>query len=370
MHLRKLLHFFLFTFAITALRLTGAPAPVTPVAIDSVEMQEYRRIWGSPSGCFYFLKRSGFEVHRFGQNTTLEQTLNPNQKLISSENGNFFALITYSSFSPTALHVTEVRLFNYTGQLVWGRRDPGCNSFILSDKAPIAVGIAGAEGLPETSLLFFGASGDEVGGARVDNFSNGRFSDDGAFFFAISGGAGLVKFTSGGKELYRYSDCNRYGIGRDGAMVALLKDASLAIYSGQRMLWSLGIPELTAREVRFSSDNRLAAILLTRRLQLLDLDSLRVIWEYALPDSDFQFFHFDTDSSFTYFACSTNNSTDAPERRNTRGQAILLDSDGRPVWQTEMNYADWSVKYPEVKIDINARILTLLTAERFRVYSF
>ena len=94
------------------------------------------------------------------------------------------------------------------------------------------------------------------------------------------------------------------------------------------------------------------------------------MWEYSLPDSGYQFFHFDSDSNFTYFACSTNNSTDAPERRNTRGQALLIDANGKLVWQTELSYAEWSVKYPEVKIDLPARILTLLTAERFRIYSF
>ncbi len=127
---------------------------------------------------------------------------------------------------------------------------------------------------------------------------------------------------------------------------------------------------MSVRDVRFSYDNRFAAILLTQELQLIDLDSSRVVWEYSLPDSGYQFFHFDSDSAFTYFACSTNNSVDAPERRNTLGQALLLDAEGKLVWQTEMGYAEWSVKYPEVKIDVAARIITLLTAEKFWVYSF
>jgi outer membrane protein assembly factor BamB len=266
--------------------------------------------------------------------------------------------------------VTEIRVYSCTGQLIWGLRDPGCSSFILSDESSIAVGIAGAEGLPESTLLFFGTSGAQVGSAKVDNFSSGRFSEDGEFFFAISNGKGLIKFTTSGKEVFRYSDCNRYSVSRDGELVAIYKDSLLNIYREQTLLTAREIPELAIRDVRFSFDNRFAAILLTQRLQLLELDSTRLVWEYSLPDSGYQFFHFDSDSSFTYFACSTNNSTDAPERRNTRGQALLIDANGKPVWQTDLSYAEWSVKYPEVKIDLPARILTLLTAERFRIYSF
>jgi|GEM_PF-2015458 len=371
MRLLKLLHWLLLTLAITAPSVpTTLSAAVSPIAIDSVEMQDYRRIWGSPSGCFYFLRQSSFEVRQFAQNKTVAQALNPNQKLISSDKGNYFAQLTYNSFSPTSLRVTEIRVYSCTGQLIWGLRDPGCSSFILSDESSIAVGIAGAEGLPESSLLFFGSNGIQVGSAKVDNFSSGRFSEDGEFFFAISSGKGLIKFTTSGKEVFRYSDCNRYSVSRDGELVAIYKDSLLNIYREQTLLTTREIPELAVRDVRFSFDDRVAAILLTQRLQLLDLDSSRLVWEFSLPDSGYQFFHFDSDSNFTYFACSTNNSTDAPERRNTRGQALLIDANGKPVWQTELSYAEWSVKYPEVKIDLPARILTLLTAERFRIYSF
>jgi hypothetical protein len=74
MRLLKLLHWLLLTLAITAPSVpTTLPAAVSPIAIDSVEMQDYRRIWGSPSGCFYFLKQSSFEVRQFAQNKTVAQ---------------------------------------------------------------------------------------------------------------------------------------------------------------------------------------------------------------------------------------------------------------------------------------------------------
>lgn len=370
MRLLKLLLSGLPILAIIALLPTVLSAAVSPIVVDSVEMQDYRRIWGSPSGCFYFLKQGGFEVRQYAQNKTVAQSLTSSQKLISSERGGYFALITYSSFSPTDLRVTEMRLYRCTGEFIWGVTDPGCNSFILSDESPIAVGIAGAEGLAESALIFFGSTGNEAGAAKVDNFSSGRFSEDGEFFFAISGGKGLIKFTTSGKEVQRYSDCSRYSVSRDGEIVAVYKDSLLSVNGGPAIRNSLPIPELTIRDIRFSSDNRYAAILRTQQLLLYALDSLRLVWEYSLPDSGFQFFHFDSDSSFNYFACSTNNSTDSPERRNTRGQALLIDADGKLVWRTDMSYAEWSVKYPEVKIDLPARILTLLTAERFRIYSF
>ncbi len=370
MRLLKPLLRLLPTFAIAALIPVTLSATVSPTAIDSVEMQDYRRIWGSPSGCFYFLRQNGFEVRQYTQNKTVTQALNANQKLITSDKGYYFAQLTYSSFSPTSLQVTEIRLYSCTGQLIWSVRDPDCSSFVLSDESPIAVGVAGAEGLPESSLLFFGSNGAEVGSAQVDNFAGGRFSEDGEFFFAMSGGKGLIKFTTTGKEVLRYGNGNRYSVSRDGELVATYGDSVLNIYRGQTLLTAQKVRESAVRDVRFSFDDRLVALLLTRQLQVFDLDSSRVAWDYSLPDSGYQFFHFDSDSNFTYFVCSTNNSADAPERRNTRGQALLIDASGKLVWQTELSYVEWSLKYPEVKIDLPARILTLLTAERFRIYSF
>ncbi len=246
MHLLKILQPALFTLVLTASALIAAPLPATPVMIDSVEMQDYRRIWGSPSGCFYFLRRNDFEVRQFTENKTLSQPLGPNQKLISSEQGRYFALISYSNFLPTSLHVTEIRLFDCTGQQIWSVRDPGCTSFVLSDKAPIAVGISGAEGLPETQLYFFGPTGQEAGSAKVDNFASGRFSEDGDFFFAIAGSKGLVKFSNTGKEVCRYADCSRYCVGRNGEMVAAFKDSALTIYKRQARLYNYRVSELVS----------------------------------------------------------------------------------------------------------------------------
>jgi hypothetical protein len=370
MTLLKFLNLVILVLNLTTLRAFAAPVPVNPVEIDSADLQDYRRIWGSPSGCFYFLRHNDFEIRQYAQNKTMSQVLGPNQKLISSEQGSYFALLTYSSFSPTSLHVTDAKLYDCTGQLVWDKRDPGCTSFILSDRAPIAVGVSGAEGMPESWLTFFGATGQETGTAKIDNFSSGRFSESADYFFGISAGKGLIKYTSSGKEVSRYTNCSRYSISRDGEMVAEFLDTMVTLYKGQALMAIVPALGITVRDVRFSYDNRYAAILMKQRLQLLDVDSAQTVWDYLLPDSGFQFFHFDSDSAFTYFACSTNNSTDAPERRNTLGQALLLDSEGKLVWQTETSYVEWSVKYPEVKIDLAARIMTLLTADRFRVYSF
>lgn len=356
--------------AISMPALVAVPLAVTPVVVDSADMQGYRRIWGTPSGCFYYLRRSSFEVRQIGTEKSLVQSLSGSQKLISSKKGRYFALITYSDFSPTSLRVLDIRLFSCDGQLIWTKRDPGCNSFILSDAYPVAVGIAGAEGLPDSRLAFFGADGEQIGAAKVENFSNGRFCESGEFFYAVSGGRGLVKFDRWGRELHHYGDCNRYFTSWDGGMIAVCRDRQLAIFKDSTEQFRRIIDDLSLREVEFSFDNRLAAVLMPSRLELVDLDSNRNVWEYPISDSNYQFFHFDSDSSFSYFVCGTNNSNDAPEIRNSRGAVMLLDSRGQLLWQEELTYGEWSVKYPEVRISLNPRVFTLLTAERLRIYSF
>jgi hypothetical protein len=369
MHLQKLLQLVLIALVL-APALVAAPDSVNPVVIDSADALSYRRIWGSPTGCLYLLRRNSFEVRRLTPAKSMVQPLSGNLKLISSENGNYYALINYSSFSPTSLRVTDVRLFDCDGQLIWTKRDPGCNSFILSDNHPVAVGIAGAEGLPDSRLSFFGSDGEQIGTARVQGFNNGRFCESGDFFFAISGEKGLFKFGRSGEELFTYPDCEKYFPGWDGRVVAVGRENQLLIYSDSAVRMSRAVDNPSLREVEISRDNRYAAILTTNQLEVVDIDSNRNVWQYALKDSNFQFFHFSADPSFSYFICATDNAADAPEIRNSRGSVMLLNSKGEVLWQTELAYGEWSVKYPEVKIDLATRIFTLLTAERLQIYTF
>ena len=161
----------LLTIQLTAAAtLVSEPYSVDPELIDTVETEGYKRIWGSPEGAFFLLKKSGAEIRQYPGSDIRNISVKGTQKLISSERGNYYALISYSNFLPTQLQVTAVSVYDRSGELLWTKEGPGCNAFIMCDSAPLLVGIEGAEGFPESRLVFFNSSGETVGNAKVQNF--------------------------------------------------------------------------------------------------------------------------------------------------------------------------------------------------------
>jgi hypothetical protein len=350
--------------------LVSEPYSVTPQLIDSFQLENYRKIWGSPDGAFFLQKKSGAEIRRYPSAEYRNIAVRGNQKLISSERGNFYALVSYSNFLPTQLQVVGITVFDRFGKEIWSIKEPGCNAFILCNHAPVVVGIAGGEGLAESRLIFFNSSGEMVGTAAVQNFYNGQFCENGEFFFGITGSGDLLKFTNTGKEVQNYGHAVRYFSSYDASLVAVVSDSASRIFSLGTALMTWPGPPQALREMRFSRDNRLVSALYGDRLEVFDLKAGSSIAAYALDDSAYRFFHFDTDSNFSYFVCGANNSADPPEIKNTKGRIMLLGAAGNLMWGEEVAYEEWSVVYPDVRIDSINRVVSLLTASALQVYKF
>ncbi len=358
---------FILTIASTLL---SGPYTVEPLLIESLQLEDYRKIWGSPDGAFFLQKKSGTEIRQYPSVGIRNIAVRSNQKLISSERGNYYALVNYNNFLPTQLQVTGISVFDRSGKEIWSNKSPGCNAFILCNHAPVVVGIAGAEGLAESRLVFFNSSGEIVGSAAVQNFYNGQFCESGEFFFGISGSGELTKFTNTGREVHNYGRATRYYCSFDASQVAVVSDTTIRIFSHEETLLAWPCTSQSLREMRFSHDNRMISALYTDRLDVFDLQKNSLIAEYTLDDSAYRFFHFDTDYNFNYFVCGANNSADPPETKNTKGRIMLLGATANLLWGEEVVYEEWSVSYPDVRIDSYNRVVSMLTASTLQVYKF
>ncbi|MGB5107985.1 MAG: hypothetical protein WBP29_04375 [Candidatus Zixiibacteriota bacterium] len=350
--------------------LNSEPYTVQPELIDTILMEDYRKIWGSPDGAFFLQKKSGVDIRHYPSIENRSISYRANQKFISSERGNYYALISYNNFLPTQLQVTAISVFDRSGNLVWTNPGPGCSAFFLTDHAPVAVGIEGAEGFAESRLVFFNSSGEVVGSAKVQNFYNGQFSENGENFFGITGAGNLIKFSNTGREIQNYGPATRYYSSFDASLVAVVRDTATRIYSGETVIATWPVAAKSLREVRFSRDNRMVAALYSDRFDVSDITAGSLLAEYTLDDASYRFFHFDTDPNFNYFVCSANNSADSPEVKNTKGRIMLLSAGGNLLWGEEVAYEEWSVRYPDVRIDSNNRVVSMLTATTLQVFKF
>ncbi len=350
--------------------LVSEPYTVEPELIDTVEIESYKRVWGSPEGAFFLLKKSGAEIRQYPGSEIQNISVRSTQKLISSERGNYYALINYSNFLPTQLQVTAVSVYDRNGGLMWSKSGPGCNAFIMCDSAPILVGIEGAEGFPESQLVFFNSSGEIVGNAKVQNFYNGQFCENGAFFFGIAGAGNLLKFSSTGKLINDFGRAIRYHSSFDGTLIAVVGDSVTQIYSDTDAVITWPVSQRSIREIRFSRDNSLVAALYGDRLDVYDITANTRLAEHSLDDAAYRFFRFDADPNFNFFVCGASNSADSPEAKNTKGRVMLLGAGGNLLWGEEVAYEEWSVKYPDVRLDSHKRVLSMLTASTLQVFKF
>lgn len=341
-----------------------------PALMKSIDTRDCRRVLGGPEGAFYFVNKRSFDVGITNGTAFHLHTVKGDKRLVTSPEGDHYALIAYSSLRPTSLEVTEVRLFDSQGKQHWSRKKPGCNSFVLSDASPIAVGISGAEGLSETRLLFFDSNGNLTDSTTVAYYTKGRFSEDGSFFFAVSGSNGILKFSSAGRQVASYPQGNDYRISEDGMFLGAVTDTALLVYRNDVLLTSLRLEPFTFRDLKFKRDGTALALLLKSELRLVNLPEGASLWQFSPGDSSFLFSNLDADDDFTSFVCGSTNSNGRPEERNSKGLVELLDGQGRPVWSTELSYSDWSTLYPLVKVNRQGSTISLLTAESFQIYSY
>ena len=223
--------------------------------------------------------------------------------MISSERGNYYALISYSNFLPTQLQVTAVSVYDRSGKLMWSKEGPGCNAFIMCDTAPLLVGIEGAEGFPESRLIFFNSSGEKVGNAKVQNFYNGQFCESGEFFFGISGAGNLSKIQQYRQTSHDFGHAIRYHSSFDGKVIAVVSDCVTTFIP----IRTLSPPGRFLTDRCAKSDSRTTTHMSPHYTAIasmsLILPPTASLAEHTLDDSAFRFFRFDADPNFNFFVC-------------------------------------------------------------------
>jgi hypothetical protein len=342
----------------------------TASLIESVDTKGYRRVVGGIDGAFYFINKGTFQIVTVSEAGLRLRQLKDKNKVQASLGGHHFALVDYNSYRPTTLEIAEVTLHDVAGDLIWRRKAPACNAFVFADAAPVAVGIGGAEGLAQTQLLFLDSGGQTVDSARVDYFTRGRFCGDGSHFFAVSGGAGVLKFSSTGELVARYAHGGDYRVSFDGNWLATIGDTSIQIYRGETLIGSMPIEPFAFRDLLFHTSGESLAVLTRGRLQMLALPRLNELWQYRPTDESISLIGLDAAADFSTIICSGSNSDAGPEERNTKGTVVLLDDSGNLIWSEQVSYSTWATSYPQVSLHRSARLVSILTAESLRIYSY
>jgi len=348
----------------------GQSKAVTPRVIDHANFDNFRRMWGTPDGAFYLMERGGCQIRTYPGGKSHSVRLRGSRKLVSSARGNYYGVIRYNSFSPSALSIREITLYNRNGKKQYTINKPGCTIFVISDKGPYVVGISGPEGMGETHLKFYDAHGKLVGNPVVRDFSNPGFSADGNYFYAQSSEGLLIRFSNNGERQQEYDRCRKYFLSDNGKNVATFTDSILTIFGESDSPLGLSVTGPDLRDVRFSNDGSRLAMLSSDRLEVFDLAERKLIGEYHRTDSTYQLLHMAANDDLSAIVCSATNSDASPEIRHRAGKILLFDGSATKLWENDLSYSDWTVRYPEVRMNRDGSLFSALTPDGLKVYQF
>ncbi len=325
-------------------------------------------MWGAPDGAFYLMERGGCEIRTYPDKKARTIKLQGSRKLISSERGNYYGVIRYNSFSPSSLSISDITIYSRSGEKRYTIDKPDCTAFVISDEGPSVVGISGAEGLGETRLKFYNSSGKLVGTTAVNGFFSPSFSANGEYFYALSEGGTLVKFSSSGKRLEDVVRCRRYFLSDNGEIVAAYNDTILTIVTSADNSLGLSVKGAELRDVKFSHDGTRLAMLSSDRLELFDLVDRQMVGEYRSEDTTYQLLHLAAGSNLNSLVVSASNAGASPEVRHREGKLLLFDGFARKLWEDDLSYTEWSIRYPEVRMNRDGDLFSALTANGLKVY--
>jgi len=319
---------------------------------------------GSPLGYRYLAKYKNVKVYSSDNEMILSKRLKGNQKVYSSPKGRFWGAATFVDRSAQLLKVTAFSLYTPAGKLLYTLKDPGALKFILNDKGSNIVGIAGTEGLPQTTLKFYDEYGTHVHDLDFANYLGGEFSADGNLFFALSADSGLHALSPNGETVYRVDVGKPYAVGNDGRLIMTCDRGNIELYFQKNMTNSVALALDDPIAVMLSADNKLALVMSQKKALCYSIPELEILWEHELSDARDHFNSCDYSPELGLFAfgIALDNGPDFSfTDRYTEGRAEILSAEGEILGRGSVSYSSWSNGFPLVRFGNPDNCLWVIT---------
>ena len=298
--------------------------------------------------------------------------LKENQDVITSENGEYFGITTYSpKGSPGSLKAGKFVLHSADGKVLWQIENSRSSAFFIANNGKLVGGILSLEGKRESELIFYNENGDSVFSTRINFFQGLSFSPNGGFVFIRSGTDGLLVFDQKGELKGNYKTCEEFAASPDGDRVACVSNGKLNFYR-QGKLISVGKREnILARGMALSPDNRYVSLIDKKTLCLFDFETGEVLWQYNLDQPELSFISIDMSRNADMIIAGVDfdkGRNVTPEERHTKGYVYLFDKEGNLNWEKDLSYKLWNAFIPGVKFSLDGSIFSVTTRESIYLF--
>lgn len=310
--------------------------------------------------------------------------LKENQDVITSENGEYFGITTYSTKgAPGILKAEKFVLYSAFGKTLWQIENPKSSAFFIANNGKLVVGVSSFEGKKEAELAFYDENGDSVFSTKINFFQGLLFSPNGGSVFVRSGTDGLLVLDQKGNLKENYNTCQEFTTSFDGERLVCVSDDKLNFYhqenlvsetrlgSAEKSAGSVGGENILARGMAFSPDNRYVSLIDKKNLYLLDFETGKVLWQYSLDQPELFFISVDLTRNAERIIAGVDfdKGRNVPvQERHTKGYVYLFDKKGDLTWEKELSYKLWNVFVPRVKFSLDGSIFSVKTREKIYLF--
>jgi len=301
-----------------------------------------------------------------------QANLKPNQGLVTSEDGKFFGITTYSKdASPGFLAAERFELFSVDGKKLWEVTNPKISDFYISNGAKIVVGISSGEGSPESDLVFYDRSGKLISNAKIRFPQKISFSPNGKYVLMNSAKDGLLAFNDSGDLKVNFGLCEEFAISLDAEYVATISEENLRFYHrGKPTGNPLKINPLV-RGMSFSPQNKYLGVIVEKNLYLIETKTGKILWQHTLDEPELSFISMDISGDAKNIIVGIDFDKGRkvpPEERHNTGLVYVFNKEGKIIWEKQVSYKLWSAFFPRVQFSSDGKRFCIMTREK--IHSF
>lgn len=300
--------------------------------------------------------------------------LKSNQGTVSSGDGKFLGITTFSENSPSGfLGADKFDLYSADGTKLWEISRPPVADFYVSNRANWIVGVASGGDGPQSGLVFYDHAGDSVSSVKIGFLQGIFFSQDGKRIFVNSAKEGLVAFgsnkdsTIGSLEKTSYGPCDNFAASSSGENVVTFSQGGFDFFYRGNQTGSYTKPDILVRKMALSPDGKYLGFIDKKSLSLLETNTGKLLWQYILDKPELSFVSLDVNGNASQIMVGVDfdkGKKENPEDRHTNGFVYLLDKSGKSVWTKEFTYKLWGANFPKVQFSADGTSFSVLTREK------
>jgi outer membrane protein assembly factor BamB len=324
------------------------------------------------NGKIIFSSREELSLSTWAGKESFRLKLKENQEVITSGNGEYFGITTYSTKgSLGSLKAGKFVLHSANGKALWQIENPRSSAFFIANNGKLVVGVSSLEGEKESELIFYNENVDSVFSTPIDFFQGLSFSPNGGVVFVQSGTDGLLVFDQKGAFKRNYKTCQQFSASPDGEYVACVFNGKLNLYHQEKLIAVARGENILARGIALSPDDKYVSLIDKKNLYLFDFHTGDLLWQYSLDQPELSFISVDLNQNGEMIAVGVDfdkGRNIPPQERHTQGYVYLFDKQGKLAWQEELSYKLWNAFVPQVKFSLDKPIFSAKTREKIYLF--